>query len=264
MTEPQREPFDPIDPSAPAQPPMPPAAPPYVSVPPAPPAPGAVPPSAVAPVYSDAPVPGYAAPHQSPGQAPASQPPPGYSQQPPAYPQQAPAYPQQAPMYSQAPGYPQAPGHGYPPQQNGYPAPGHPIGAYPAAVPPRGLLPWALGLLILIPFPFVGGLASGIAMAVSGGASRRFGGVARENARAALNWGLTYLLVSTVLLASHFVVLASLTRDSPSTGFYPIGIPITIYFALSVFHLGLVIMGMIRTSGGKLMRVPFAIPYLRA
>ncbi|CAN7278093.1 DUF4870 domain-containing protein [Microbacterium foliorum] len=101
-------------------------------------------------------------------------------------------------------------------------------------------------------------------MAVSGGTSRRFGGVAGENARAAANWGLTYLLVSTVLLISHFVILFSLTADSPSSGFYPIGIPITTYFALSVFHVVLVIMGMVKASGGRVMRVPFAIPYLRA
>lgn len=228
---------------------------PYESVPPAPPAPAATPtagpPPSVppqVPVYGDA-----------PPQAP------GYAQHP-----QAPGYvPPQAPGF----GYPLPPGYGNPQQQTGHPAPGYPapgypaggypVGAYPAAVPPRGLLPWALGLLILIPFPFVGGLASGIAMAVSGGASRRFGGVARENARAALNWGLTYLLVSTVLLVSHFVLLFSLTADSPTSGFYPIGIPITIYFALSVLHLVLVIVGMVRAAGGKVMRVPFAIPYLR-
>ncbi|WP_091231678.1 DUF4870 domain-containing protein [Microbacterium sp. 3J1] len=162
----------------------------------------------------------------------------------------------------QVPGYapPQAPGH---PTQ-GYPAGGYPAGSYPAVVPPRGLLPWALGLLILIPFPFIGGLASGVAMAVGGGASRRFGGVARENARVALNWGLTYVLVSTVLLVSHFVLLFALTSDSPATGFFPIGIPITMYFALSILHLVLVIVGMVRASSGRAMRVPFAIPYLRA
>lgn len=255
MSDPQREPSVPTDPTAPAGPPSPPAAPPYASVPPAPPAHGSVPPAPVAPVYPDAPAqaPGYATPQQNPGYAPP----------------QPPAYPLQPPAYQGAPGYPQAPGHGYPQPQSGhpqpgYPQPGYPAPGYPAAVPPRGLLPWALGLLILIPFPFVGGLASGIAMAVSGGASRRLGGVARENARAALNWGLTYLLVSTVLLVSHFVLLATLTADSPSTGFYPIGIPITLYFALSVFHLALIIMGMVRASSGKVMRVPFAIPYLRA
>lgn len=229
------------------------AAPAYPSVPPAPPAPPAQGPVPPAPVYGYAPPqsPGYAqqpAPqHQTPGYAP-------------------PAAPGEFPSSPQPVGY-APPAQGYPAQRHpaqGYPAQGYPAGAYPAAVPPRGLLPWALGLLILIPFPFVGGLASGIAMAVSGGASRRFGGVARENARAALNWGLTYLLVSTILLVSHFVILATLTADSPSSGFYPIGIPITIYFALSVFHVVLVIVGMVKASSGKVVRVPFAIPYLRA
>ncbi|MEV7609527.1 DUF4870 domain-containing protein [Microbacterium sp. NPDC089320] len=201
-------------------------------------------------------------------------PPAARGSEPDAYaPPQAPGYaPPQAPGYAppQAPGYasPQAPG--YAPQQPAgyappaYPAQGYPVGAYPVAVPPRGLLPWALGLLILIPFPFVGGLASGLAMALSGGTSRRYGGVARENARAALNWGLTYLLVSTVLLITHFVLLFALTSDSPASGFYPLGIPITLYFALSVLHLVLVVVGMVRASSGKVVRVPFAIPYLRA
>ena len=232
-----------------AVPPTPPAAPGQPATPPA------------APVYGDA-------PPQAPWHNPA--PPQGYS--PPAAPGSVtPAQPQ-APGYAPppAPGYaaPPAPGYappGHPtPQAPGYPVQGYPADVYPAAVPPRGLLPWALGLLILFPFPFVGGLASGIAMAVSGGASRRFGGVARENARAALNWGLTYVIVSTVLLISHFVLLFALTSDSPASGFYPIGIPITIYFALSVLHLVLVIVGMVRASSGAVMRVPFAIPYLRA
>ncbi|CAH0132309.1 DUF4870 domain-containing protein [Microbacterium foliorum] len=202
---------------------------------------------------SPPPPPGYVPP-QAPGYASSPPPTPGYS-------------PPPAPGHAspQAPGYAPPAAHGYaPPAAQGYPVGGYAAGAYPAAVPPRGLLPWALGLLILIPFPFVGGIASGIAMAVSGGASRRFGGPARENARTALNWGLTYLLVSTVLLVSHFVILFTLTADSPASGFYPIGIPITLYFAVSIFHLALVIMGMVRASGGKIMRVPFAIPYLRA
>lgn len=139
----------------------------------------------------------------------------------------------------------------------GYPAP-------PAPVPPRGLLPWVLGFLILVPFPFVGGLASGIAMAVSGGASRRAGGVACENARSALNWGLTYLMVSTLLLILHFVLLFVLTAQAPTTGFFPLGIPITVYFAMSILHVVVVILGTVRASSGKAMRVPFAIPFLRA
>ncbi|MEV4735726.1 MULTISPECIES: DUF4870 domain-containing protein [unclassified Microbacterium] len=169
----------------------------------------------------------------------------------PGFPAQAPGQPTQPPTHAaQAPGY-------------AAPAPGYPAGVYPAAPPPRGLLPWALGLLILVPFPFVGGLASGIAMAVSGGASRRSGGVAAENARVALNWGLTYLLVSTVLVISHFVLLFALSARGPIEGFFPFGTIITIYFALSVLHVVLVIVGMVRASAGKVMRIPFAIPFLR-
>ena len=54
------------------------------------------------------------------------------------------------------------------------------------------------------------------------------------------------------------------TSQSPTTGFYPLGIPITVYFALSVAHLVIVIIGTVRASSGKVMWVPFAIPFLRA
>lgn len=223
------------------------------------PSPPPPPPAAqAAPVAAAEPAPAYPAPG-----SPAS----GYPAQ--GYP--APGHPAPASPATgyPAPGYPApgaaAPGHPAP----GYPAPGQPVPGYPAPVyaqpaPPRGLLPWVLGFLILIPFPFLGGFASGIAMSTSGGSSRRFGGPARENARAALNWGLTYLLVSTVLFVSHWVILGTLTAESPNTGFFPIGIPITLYLAVSVAHLVVVIIGTVRVSSGKVMRVPFAIPFLRA
>lgn len=198
---------------------------------------------------------------QQPGGFPPAPPAPS-SAQPPRPP--APAAPP-APPYP-VPSHP-APGHPAAGSQAGPPAPGYPVPGYPAVaptVPPRGVLPWALGFLIVIPFPFVGGIASGIAMAVSGGASRRAGGIARENARAALNWVLTYLLISTSLIVMHFVVLFLLTAESPATGFYPIGIPVTIYVAISLLHLVLVIVGTIRASSGAVMRVPFAIPFVRA
>ncbi len=192
---------------------------------------------------------------------------PGEFAPPPPAPPVVPAPPAQVPP---------APGYGAAPAPSSYPAPsypapsapaGYPVPGYPApapAVPPRGLLPWVLGFLILVPFPFVGGLASGIAMAVSGGASRRAGGPARENARSALNWGLTYLMVSTLLIILHFALLFVLTAQAPTTSFFPLGIPITVYFALSIVHLVVVIMGTVRASSGKVMRVPFAIPFLRA
>ncbi|MDF2559753.1 MAG: hypothetical protein K0R99_1199 [Microbacterium sp.] len=211
--------------------------------PPPPPAP----PAAPAPPAQVHPAPAAPAPYPAPGYpAPAY---PGPSQPGAAVP---PGYP--------APGYP---GTGYPSQT--YPAPGYPGQFQPPVVPARGLLPWALGFLVFIPFPFIGGLASGIAMAVSGGSARRAGGPAAENARSASNWGLTYLMVSTVLLVMHFVLLITLaSQGNASTGFFPLGIPITLYFAVSLLHVVLVIIGTVRVSSGGVMRVPFAIPFLRA
>lgn len=215
-------------------------APPRPPAPPAPPAPAAPPAQAYDGPTAPAgyPAPGYPAPtYQAPGQ-PAAAVPPGYA--PPAY-----------------------PGPGYPSQT--YPTPGYPGQFPPAVAPARGLLPWALGFLVLIPFPFIGGLASGLAMAVSGGSARRTGGPAAENARSALNWGLTYLMVSTVLLVMHFVLLITVTsQGNASTGFFPLGIPITLYFAVSLLHVVLVIIGTVRVSSGGVMRVPFAIPFARA
>ncbi|MCK2036276.1 DUF4870 domain-containing protein [Microbacterium sp. SSW1-49] len=195
---------------------------------------------------------------QQPGAIPPA--PPAHPPLPQAPAAAAPPYP---PAVHPAPPYP-TPGYQAAPPAAGFPVPGPGYPAVAPAAPPRGLLPWVLGFLIVMPFPFVGGIASGIAMAVSGGASRRAGGVARENARAALNWGLTYLLISTSLIVLHFVILFALTADSPATGFYPIGIPLTIYAAISLLHLVLVIVGTIRSSSGTVMRVPFAIPFVRA
>lgn len=198
----------------------------------------------------------------SPGEfTPPPPPAPPAAPAPPAPAPPAPAYGAPAPAYGAPSAYP-APTYSAPGAPAGYPVPGYP--APPPAVPPRGLLPWVLGFLILVPFPFVGGLASGIAMAVSGGASRRAGGPARENARSALNWGLTYLMVSTLLVILHFVLLFVLTADAPTASFYPLGIPITLYFAVSILHLVVVIIGTVRASSGKVMRVPFAIPFVRA
>jgi hypothetical protein len=221
--------------------------------PPPPPAPP-LPPVPPAQAY---PAPAAPAPYPAPGYPASGIPASGYPA--PGYPgPNQPAAPVQP--GSPAPGYP---GTGYPSQT--YPVPGYPGQFHPAVPPARGLLPWALGFLVFIPFPFVGGLASGIAMAVSGGSARRTGGPAAENARSALNWGLTYLMVSTLLLVMHFVLLITLaSQGAATTGFFPLGIPITLYFAVSLLHVVLVIVGTVRVSSGHVMRVPFAIPFVRA
>lgn len=186
---------------------------------------------------------------------PASQAPGPYPAQPGQFAPQAgqhPAQPGQYPPYA-APGQPGA----YPPGQYGYPV------VQPARIP-TGTLSWALGFLIFLVIPFVSGIISGAAMALSFGASAKHGGIARENARSAANWGLTYVTVSVVLLIVHIILVVGLTGGAGARGFYPIGIAITLYFALSILHVVLVIVGTVKASSGKVMRVPFAIPYIRA
>ncbi|MEV7693120.1 DUF4870 domain-containing protein [Microbacterium sp. NPDC089189] len=155
-----------------------------------------------------------------------------------------------------------------PPGPPPYAAPaGMPVAPPPGAAPgwgPRpstGVVSWALGFIVFVP---LGLFFSGIAMAIPYASLRRRGPVAQQNGRAALNWGLTFTLLSFVLLFLHVVLLFSLAYAAPAQDFYPLGIPITLYGVLVLLHVVLVIVGTVRASSGKLMRVPFAIPFVRA
>lgn len=165
---------------------------------------------------------------------------------------QMPAYPPQgAPQYG-------APQYGAP--QYGAPQYGVPQYVKPAS----GTLSWAMGFLVFVPVPFLGIIAAGIVMAALSASASRKNALAAANARSAANWGLTALLVSTGLLILHFVLLFVLTSGESSTsGFYPLGIPITLYGLVILVHIVLTIIGTIRASSGRVMRVPFAIPFLR-
>ena len=195
-------------------------------------------------------------------------PPPGYpAAPPPAY--GAPAVPPASPAQPPAPAgvqpfpYGQPDPYGQPPHPAyGQPGPGYGPPAY-APKPSNGTVPWALGFIIFVPIPFLSALASGIAMAITYGAVSRHGGVARENARSALNWGLTFALVSTMLLFTHFILLAALTRDAPIRDFYPFGTVITLYAVSLLAHVVIVIVGTVRASQGKVTNIPVAIPFVR-
>lgn len=121
-----------------------------------------------------------------------------------------------------------------------------------------------MGFLIFIPIPFLSALAAGVAMPAVRGTTLRGGDVARENGRSAANWGLTFLLVSTGLLVLHFVLLFALTGGGGVRDFFPLGIPITCYLVVCVLHVVLTIIGTARAAAGRIMRVPFSIPFLRA
>lgn len=173
----------------------------------------------------------------------AAPPPPGYAQ--PLAPQVAPA--------PQGPGYPTSPAGYVPPGQQ----------AYIVQSQPTGAVAWGMGFIACILIPFLSVLVAGIVMRAVYGSQARKGPLAEANARSAANWGLTLVFVSTGLLVLHFVLLFVLTSDGSTTGFYPLGIPLTLYAAIVLLHLILTVVGTIRARAGKVVRIPFAIPFVR-
>lgn len=170
------------------------------------------------------------------------------------------AYPVPPTGYAAPPAGAPAPGtqpaYGAPAYGYGQPSP------YAYQPPPsNGALAWALGFLIFI--PVLGFIAAGIAMACSYGPLSRRGDVARENARSALNWGLTFMIVQIVMLILHVTLLFALAGGEGTRSFYPIGIPITIFAVVGLLHIVLTIVGTVRASSGEVMKVPIAIPFVR-
>ncbi|TDT31204.1 hypothetical protein [Naumannella halotolerans] len=174
--------------------------------------------------------------------------------------------PDYRPGAGSAPGAPVGVGHPGPPTQPG-PAAAHPPGA-PAATQltpintPTGELSWALGLVTLIFIPFLSSILAGLGMVLAGRGQRRYGGTAAANGRNAANWGLTYLLLTVLLIGGHFVLLAVLSRDAPIQDFYPMGIPITVWLVVTLAHLVISILGWVRAHQHRVLWVP-AIPFLR-
>lgn len=158
-----------------------------------------------------------------------------------------------APYLAGGPGHPAAP---YPYSLPGQP---HPWGQAPAAA--NYPLPWFLGLLALIPFPFLGSVAGGLAQ-VGAGLSRKEEGVGRTQARQAASWGLTYSLSVVVLTVAHFWMLYAYTQDGPTKDFFPVGIPLTLLAVVTLLHLVLSVVGGVRATKGKTMPF-FGIPFFR-
>lgn len=118
---------------------------------------------------------------------------------------------------------------------------------------------WGLGLLILLCVPFVSSVIASIAMVLAGASAQRSGGATAENGRRAGNWGLTYLLLTVVLLGTHFGLLFALEEIE---GFFPFGIIIVTWGVVSVAHVVISVVGLIRASKGRVLQV-WAIPFFR-
>ncbi|MDT0156700.1 hypothetical protein Q9R19_03570 [Microbacterium sp. ARD32] len=122
-----------------------------------------------------------------------------------------------------------------------------------------GVSAWALGLLILLPVPMLGSLAAGGAMVAAYGSLSRQGPLAKANAASARRWGALFLIVSTALLVIQLIIgLVRLTTSAGVTsGFFPQGIPITLYALVCIVHLVVVIIGTLRARRGEVVRMPF-------
>lgn len=128
----------------------------------------------------------------------------------------------------------------------------------------NGATQWALGLLALIPFPFIGALAAGIVMIITGRSRGPATDAGERNRAAASNWGLTYLIATVLLVTVHFSLLVNLASfdESVATSFYPIGIPITIWVAVSAVHIVFSIVGCVKATRGRVFK-PVALPFFR-
>jgi flagellar biosynthesis protein FliR len=137
------------------------------------------------------------------------------------------------------------------------------MGNAPTRPPQSGAVAWGLGLLAIVPFPFVSAVAASVTMAAVGRAQRKNGSIAAANGRNAANWGLTYLALSVALIAVHFLVLHLFTQGAPQTHFFPIGIPITIWGLVSLVFVIVCIVGLSRSNKGAVFAAP-AIPFVRS
>ena len=142
--------------------------------------------------------------------------------------------------------------------QQPYPPTGYP---QPLAAPTAGALPYGLGFLAYIPIPYLSLLVAGIVMAAVYPSQKTKGGLAAENARHAANWGLS--LIAYIVLDFLFFAIMLATRGDNSTGFFPVGIPVVLFFALGIAHLVVIIMGLVAANKRTVLRNRIAIPFIR-
>ncbi|KQO10443.1 hypothetical protein ASF06_09795 [Agreia sp. Leaf244] len=131
----------------------------------------------------------------------------------------------------------------------------------PLAAAPTGALAYGLGFLAYIPIPYLSLLVAGIVMAAVYPSQKTKGELAAENARQAANWGLS--LIAYIVLDFLFFAIMLATRGDDSTGFFPIGIPVVLFFALGIAHLVVIIMGLVAANKRTVLRNRIAIPFMR-
>ena len=138
----------------------------------------------------------------------------------------------------------------------------------PAVPPPgfKGTAPWALGFLAYVPIPFIAQIMTGLIMAAVYPTHKRRGPIAHANARNAANWGLTYSVLTVVLIGIAIVFAMILSNNGTTRGgatMLPV-IPLLVWAALSLLHVIVVIVGTVQAAKGSVFRFPLAIRFISA
>lgn len=129
--------------------------------------------------------------------------------------------------------------------------------------PPTGAMGWWLGLLSLWGVAVLGNIFGIIATAIVHAKSRHKPLLARQNARNALNWSISFGAYTVLLFTIHFIVLYLVTADEAYTGgFFPIGTAIAIWLAVGVYHVIGSIVCAVRASNGQVAWLPGTLPWV--
>nr|WP_269449725.1 DUF4870 domain-containing protein [Auraticoccus cholistanensis] len=105
-------------------------------------------------------------------------------------------------------------------------------------------------------------LATVAAVLVHRSTDRR-AGFAREVTRRAANLQLTLALATVLLLGVHVLLLFLLTRGEPQSGFFPIGIAISLVPVLGLYACVLSVVSAVRAGRGRLTPAVGAIGFFR-
>ena len=136
--------------------------------------------------------------------------------------------------------------------------------------PVTGGAAWGWGLLAFVPIPLIGQLVAAIVMIAVGGRQRRHGGIVAAQGVRAANWGLTYIVLTVLLLGSAvplgFLGNAAQANGNPDAQRLLTGIVLVLLslwlYGLNLVHVVVVIVGMVQASKWKVSRMP-VIPFLR-
>ena len=125
----------------------------------------------------------------------------------------------------------------------------------------NGTPAWALGLIALFPLPILNSALAGVVMLVVGLNQRNVGGTAAQNGVNAASWGFLQIVVPALFFIT--MTVGMITGEDTETGLRmpaPLEMALPIFgitwIFLSIAHLVVVILGIVKSSRGEVFRAP--------